>query len=190
MHLGCKRGAGTATLLRRCFVGAAGAFVISCAAAQAATVEIAAIGASNTAGLHAGAGQAWPAQLERMLKAKGLDVHVSVQGVVGDTSAGILRRVGSIPAGTKVVIYDVGKGNDRDQGNAAQSAANKEKIAQAIRARGAEPIFVPYAQIVGSEKSNPAAWRPNDPHHHLTVASHARVAAWLVPKVTAAIGKH
>ena len=44
--------------------------------------------------------QAWPGLLEAMLRAKGYDVSVSVQGVIGDTSAGILQRLGSVAAGT------------------------------------------------------------------------------------------
>jgi hypothetical protein len=123
-----------------------------------------------------------------MLRAKGYDASVTVQGVVGDTSTGILQRVDSVPAGTRVVVYDIGAGNDRDTGASGRTGANKAQIAQRIRARGAKPIFVPYAKIVGAEKNNPSAWRPNDPHHHLTTDSHARVAAWLVPNVIAAVG--
>ncbi len=156
--------------------------------AQAETIRIVALGASNTAGYHA-EGQGWPSQLEGMLRAKGYDVSMSVQGVIGDTSAGILQRADSVPAGTQIVIYDVGAGNDKDAGLGGQTAANSARIAQRIRARGAKAIYVPYAKIVGAEKSNPSAWRPNDPHHHLTVQSHARVAAWLVPQVIAASGK-
>jgi acyl-CoA thioesterase-1 len=155
---------------------------------RAEAIRIVALGASNTAGYGSGSGQAWPALLEGMLRAKGYDASVSVQGVVGDTSAGILQRVDSVPAGTRVVVYDIGAGNDRDTGAAGRTGANKAQIAQRIRAHGAKPIFVPYAKIVGNEKSNPSAWRPNDPHHHLSTQSHARVAAWLVPNVIAAVG--
>ncbi|MGZ3197213.1 MAG: GDSL-type esterase/lipase family protein [Croceibacterium sp.] len=156
---------------------------------RAETLRIVALGASNTAGYGSSSGQAWPGLLEAMLRAKGYDVSVSVQGVIGDTSAGILQRVDSVPAGTRVVVYDIGAGNDRDTGAGGRTGGNKAQIAQRIRARGAKAIFVPYAKIVGNEKTNPSAWRPNDPHHHLTTESHARVAAWLVPNVVAAVGK-
>jgi acyl-CoA thioesterase I len=171
------------------FVGlVASALLALSEVAQAETIRIVAIGASNTAGYHA-EGQGWPTQLEGMLRARGYDVSMNVQGVIGDTSAGILQRVASIPAGTQVVIYDVGAGNDQDAGAGGQTAANAARIAQRIRARGAKPVFAPYNRIVGSQKSNPSAWRPNDPHHHLTVQSHTRVAAWLVPQVITAVGK-
>lgn len=157
--------------------------------AQADPLRIVAIGASNTAGYHAG-GQGWTDQLQAMLRARGYDVSMSVAGVVGDTSRGILSRVDSaVPAGTQVVIFDVGGGNDKDSGAGASTGANKALIAQRIRAKGAKPIFAGYSSIVGSEASNPSAWRANDPHHHLTVQSHQRVAAALLPQVIAA-AKH
>lgn len=163
--------------------------VFAIGSAQADPLRIVAIGASNTAGYHAG-GQGWTDQLQAMLKAKGYDVSMSVAGVVGDTSAGILSRVDSaVPAGTQIVIFDKGGGNDKDTGAGGSTEANKNLIAQRIRAKGAKPIFANYGGIVGSEASNPSAWRTNDPHHHLTVQSHQRVAAALLPQVIAAAGK-
>jgi acyl-CoA thioesterase-1 len=156
--------------------------------ARAEKIQIVAIGASNTAGFGVGSGQAWPARLESILQAKGCDVSVTANGGVGDTSARILGRVSSIPAGTKVVVYDIGAGNDRDAG-ASDTGGNKAQIEQAIRARGAKPVFAAYARIVGSESANSSAWVAGDKHHHLTAQSHARVAAALAPQVIAAIGK-
>jgi acyl-CoA thioesterase-1 len=135
-------------------------------AAQAETIRIVAIGASNTAGRGVGWGEAWPARLEALLKARGQDVTISVSAVVGDTSAGILQRIdGAVPEGTRVVVYDVGAGNDRDAGAAEGIAANRAQIEQRIRARGAKPVFAAYARIVGRESANPSAWQANDIHH-------------------------
>jgi acyl-CoA thioesterase-1 len=158
--------------------------------AQAETTRIVAIGASNTSGQAVGAGNAWPALLERMLKAKGYDVTVVNAGVTAETSARTLSRVDSVVTpGTKIVIYDVGGGNDADTGASGGTAANTAQIAQRIRARGAVAINASKKSIVGTEKSNPSAWIAGDPHHHITAQSQARLAASLVPKVTAAIGK-
>jgi acyl-CoA thioesterase I len=154
--------------------------------ANADPIRIVAIGASNTVGYHS-EGQGWTNDLEAALKAKGYDVVLTNMGVIGDTSAGILSRAGSIPAGTKVVLYDVGGGNDKDSGESGSTAANKAAIAQRIRATGAKPIFVGYRSLVGSEGGG--GWRQGDPHHHITTQSHARVAAALLPQVIAAIGK-
>jgi acyl-CoA thioesterase-1 len=158
-------------------------------AAQAETVRIIAIGASNTSGQAVGASNAWPALLEGMLKAKGYDVNVVNAGVNGETSSGTLSRVDSVvTSGTKIVIYDVGAGNDRDSG-AGGTAANTAQIGARIRAHGAIAINASKTSVVGTEKSNPSAWIAGDPHHHITAQSQARVAASLVPKVIAALGK-
>jgi len=168
----------------------AGATFAFIGAAQAEHIQIVAIGASNTSGLHVSSSERWSNRLESMLRAKGYDVTVSNMGVVGDTSAGILSRVASIPAGTKVVVFDVGGGNDKDRGLGGQTSANRARIEQAIRAKGAKPVSLAYPAIVGSESSNPSAWRANDPHHHLTPQSHAKVAAVALSKVIAVIGKN
>jgi acyl-CoA thioesterase-1 len=164
--------------------------VLGCAcAAQAETTRIVAIGASNTSGYAVGASAAWPALLQGMLKAKGYDVTVVNAGVTSETSAGTLSRVDSVVTpGTKIVIYDVGAGNDADSGASGGTAANTAQIAARIRARGAVAINASKQAIVGTEKSNPSAWIQGDPHHHMTAQSHARVAAALVPKVIAALG--
>src|SRR5947208_305851 len=83
---------------------ALGLFGLACPA-QAETVRIVALGASNTSGYAVGAGNAWPALLEGMLKAKGYDVSVVNAGVTGETSAATLGRVDSVVTpGTKIVI--------------------------------------------------------------------------------------
>lgn len=158
--------------------------------ARADTVRIVVLGASNAAGSAVGSSAAWPAQLESMLRAKGYDVSVSVQAARGATSAQIVSQAGSIPSGTRVVVFDVGGGNDRDQGvSAAGSAANRAQIEARIRAAGAKPVFVSYPAIVGAQSANSAAWIAGDPHHHITAQSHQRVAAAILPRVVAAIGK-
>ena len=158
--------------------------------ANAATITIVAIGASNTSGVAVGASNAYPAILEGMLKAKGYDANVVNAGVTAETSAQTLSRVDSVVApGTKVVIYDVGAGNDSDSGEGARTSANTAQIAARIRARGAIAINASKQSIVGSEKGNPSAWIAGDPHHHITAQSQARLAASLLPKVIAAIGK-
>jgi len=159
-------------------------------AAQAETVRIVAIGASNTSGYKVGASNAWPALLEQMLKAKGLDVSVVNAGVTAETSSQTVNRVGSVVTpGTKIVIYDLGGGNDADSGEGNKTAANTSLIASKIRALGAIPINASKGKVVGSEKGNPSAWIQGDPHHHITAASQRKLAASLVPKVMAAMKK-
>jgi acyl-CoA thioesterase-1 len=162
--------------------------VLSASAAKAEAIRILVLGASNAAGSAVGSSAAWPAQLQSMLRAKGYDIDVSVRAVRGATSGQILGQAASIPAGTRIVVFDVGGGNDRDKGvsNAAHKA-NHAKIAARIRAAGAKPIFVSYPSIVGPQGSS--GWIAGDPHHHITAQSHRRVAAAILPRVLAAMGK-
>jgi acyl-CoA thioesterase I len=178
-------------LLRKSFaVTFACSLLMLAGPASAETIRIVAIGASNTSGYAVGAGNAYPAVLERLLKAKGYDVTVVNAGVTAETSAGTLGRVDSVVTpGTKIVIYDVGGGNDRDTGAGGATSANTAQIAARIRARGAIAINAAKASVVGTEKGNPSAWIQGDPHHHITAQSQAKLAASLVPKVIAAIGK-
>jgi acyl-CoA thioesterase-1 len=167
-----------------------GAMLAVSSVAYAENVRIVAIGASNTSGFAVGAGNAWPAQLEGMLKQKGYDVTVVNAGVTAETSAQTLGRIDSVVTpGTKIVIYDLGGGNDEDSGAGGSTKANGAQIAARIRAHGAIAINASKASVVGTEKGNPSAWIQGDAHHHITAQSHVRVAASLVPKVVSALGK-
>jgi acyl-CoA thioesterase-1 len=71
--------------------------------------NIVAFGDSLTAGYGLAANEAFPAQLQRALAAKGLAVNVVNAGVSGDTTAGGLARLDwSIPDGTDAVILELG----------------------------------------------------------------------------------
>ena len=141
--------------------------------------SIVALGASNTAGQGVGADQAWPAQLERLLRAKGYDVTMSVSAIPGDTSAGILSRVDSaVPAGTKAVVFDSGASNDRRRGvSPSETMANIAQIKARIRAHGAVPIMTSYGGI------------PTQDGVHSTVAGHQMLAARALPQVMQALRK-
>ena len=79
------------------------------AAAADRPVRIVALGDSLTAGFGLPADGAFPAKLERALKAKGLAVEVTNAGVSGDTASGGLARLDwSVPEGTDAVILELG----------------------------------------------------------------------------------
>jgi acyl-CoA thioesterase I len=72
-------------------------------------VNIVAFGDSLTAGLGLAANEAFPAQLQRALAAKGVAVNIANAGVSGDTAAGGLSRLDwSVPDGTDAVILELG----------------------------------------------------------------------------------
>jgi len=88
--------------------------------AVAKTLQIVGFGDSLMAGYELPAEAAFPAQLEKALKAKGHDVQITNAGVSGDTSADGLARVDwSIPDGTDGVILELGA-NDALRGLSPQ----------------------------------------------------------------------
>ncbi len=78
-------------------------------AQSGAPLKIVAFGDSLTAGYGLPAQEAFPARLERALKAKGHNVEIENAGVSGDTASGGLSRLEwSIADGTDAVIVELG----------------------------------------------------------------------------------
>jgi acyl-CoA thioesterase-1 len=162
-------------------------------AGSAAAAGIMALGASNTAGFGVSRAQAYPAQLQAMLRAKGIQASVANAGISGDTSAGMLRRLGAaVPQGTRVVILDPGN-NDikactepwRPQRCAtpAERAATISAISSRLSGR---EIKVVMANIEFT--SVPIAnWQAD--RRHLTAEGHRIIAARLLPEVSTALRK-
>src|ERR1700687_3276629 len=97
------------------------------ASADAATIV--ALGASNTYGKGVERNQAYPAQLEAILRAKGLGVQVVNAGINGDTTEGMLGRLDeAVPNGTSAVIWQPG-GNDRRKGRPERTAEIQSRLA-------------------------------------------------------------
>jgi acyl-CoA thioesterase-1 len=72
-------------------------------------VKIVVLGDSLTAGFGLPVEDAFPAKLDRALKAKGMAVEIVNAGVSGDTASGGLDRVDwSVPEGTDAVILELG----------------------------------------------------------------------------------
>ncbi len=127
------------------------AFLIFAGTVQA-QVRIVAFGDSNTYGMNMARAQSYPAQLEAMLKARGLNVRVDNQGVPGDTSAGGLARVdSSVPAGTRVAIVLFGI-NDARKGVPVETfASNLGQILARLKARKVHIVlcFRPHPSLAG-----------------------------------------
>jgi len=86
-----------------------GCFVAVAAPTADRPLKIVALGDSLSAGYGLPASAAFPARLERTLRAKGLTVSVSNAGVSGDTASdGLARLDWSVPEGTDVVILELG----------------------------------------------------------------------------------
>jgi acyl-CoA thioesterase-1 len=103
-------------------------------------IKVVALGDSLTAGYQLLGREAFPAQLERTLKAKGLAVEVVNAGVSGDTSSGGLARLEwSVPAGTDAVILELGA-NDMLRG--VDPKVPREALAEIVRRLKARNIEV------------------------------------------------
>ncbi|MEH6951565.1 arylesterase [Nitrobacter sp. NHB1] len=115
-----------------------GAGIAMAVPAQAADgpVKIVVLGDSLSAGLGLPAADAFPAQLEKALKDKGLNVAIDNAGVSGDTASGGLGRLDwSVPAGTQGVILELGA-NDALRGiDPKVTRAALEEILKRLKAR-------------------------------------------------------
>lgn len=148
-------------------------------ATHSAFAQVVALGASNTEGQGVGSAAAYPAQLERILQAKGSRTSVRNAGVSGDTSAGMLSRLSSaVPEGTKVVILQFG-GNDMRRGiTPQQRAGNIASIQQQLKARGIKTV-----QADGYVKSALQSGMAQGDRIHLTAAGHQKVATQLAASI-------
>jgi acyl-CoA thioesterase I len=158
------------------------AAVMTAGLGSAARAQIVAFGASNIAGRGVNSSEAFPAQLERLLAAKGYNVHVANAGISGDTNAGMLARLDqAIPEGTRIVLLGAigGTWNANRLGKGDQKAEFASIVAR-LRSRGIKIIMV-----------TPGGVGPKDLQAdgiHLNAEGHARLAARLLPSVVAALG--
>ncbi len=100
-------------------------------------VKLVALGDSLTAGYRLPSNAAFPAVLERALKAKGRAVEIANAGVSGDTTTGGLDRLDwSVPDGTDGVILELGA-NDMLRGtDPAVARKALETIIVQLKGRG------------------------------------------------------
>jgi acyl-CoA thioesterase-1 len=156
------------------------AIVSFCISAGAASAQIVALGASNTAGYGLSSAQSWPAQLQAMLQAKGSTTKVINAGVSGDTSAGISSRIGSaVPEGTRIVILSVFTLNDNRKGlTPVEHQANIASIERQLRSRGIRII-----NANGLIRSALKAGMVQGDGIHLTAEGCRRVAMGLIGSV-------
>lgn len=154
-----------------------GAFGVFSALGIAHAATVVALGASNTFGKGVSRSQSYPAQLETLLRAKGLNVRVINAGVNGDTTGSMLARLDRVvPKGTSVVILQPG-GNDRRK----LAADNTPAIQSRLSALGIKVVMLPNGMLHGL---------PHQPDgQHLTPEGYHMLAEELVGQVAAALGQ-
>ena len=147
-----------------------------------ALAQIVALGASNIAGRGGGSSEAFPAQLERMLAAKGYNVHVANAGVSGDTNSGMLARLDqAVPDGTRIVLLGTrgGSFNARRLGQGDQKEEFASIVAR-LRSRGIKVVLAT-GNGIGRKYLQPDGI-------HLSAEGHAVLAAQMLPAVMRALG--
>jgi acyl-CoA thioesterase-1 len=98
--------------------------------------QIVALGASVVQGYGVSSGEAFPEQLQAMLRARGKQYTVTNQGVSGDTTSGVLSRLDSaVPEGTRIVILMIGGNDVRRGGSVADAQAGVGQIMSRLQAR-------------------------------------------------------
>jgi acyl-CoA thioesterase-1 len=104
--------------------------------APADPIHIVAFGDSATAGWLVRHDEAYPAQLEALLRKKGYDVAVANEGISGDTIEGALRRFDqAIAPGTQIAIVEFGT-NDLRRGASMQTVRSRlSGLIRPLRAR-------------------------------------------------------
>jgi acyl-CoA thioesterase-1 len=173
--------------------------LLTATAATAAPVKIVALGDSATAGWLVAKKDAYPAELERQLRAKGHQVEIRNAGVSGDTSAGALKRLDiAVDPDTDIVLVEVGTNDLRLHVPAVRMRTNVAEIVRTLQKRriavlliGLGPLDlsgvarannVPYAQF----KLPPGKYRARD-GAHFNAEGYRIVVARMLPQVEALI---
>jgi len=169
--------------------------------ASAATIHIVAFGDSATAGWLVNPKDAYPAQLWKILRAKGYDVSVANAGISGDTTKGALARLDeAIGPNTDIALVEFGTNDLRLRVPVATMHKNLTEIVRTLRKRKIEVLLiglgsldlsaiakasgVPYAQW----KLPPGNNRASD-GQHFNAEGYARVTAQILPQVISMIAR-
>jgi acyl-CoA thioesterase-1 len=179
--------------------------IVPLAAAEAQSIDIVAIGDSNTNGDGIIRAAAWPAQLEKLLRAKGYDVRIHNSGVSGDTTGEALARLRrAVPDGTGVAIVFLGRNDRRSRTPIATTRRNVGEIVGRLRKRDIEVLLIGFEgyDFADVAKEHGAAYYPDffvgvtrngkklrryvlplDPIRHLNPSGHRVIAERLLPSV-------
>jgi acyl-CoA thioesterase-1 len=152
-------------------------------AAFQARAQVVCLGASNTAAHSVSAQEAYPAQLEALLRAKGYAGHVANEGVSGDTTASMLSRLDrAVPAGTRVVVLQPG-GNDARRGVPGEREGNVADIVERLKGRQIAVVMVENQMLGALVRQGYGT-----DGIHLTATGYHLLALQLLPDVARALG--
>ena len=153
--------------------------------AAAIASDIVALGASNTEGKGRGRtpdgvprSQAYPAQLQQMLRGSGCRASVTNAGIAGNTTGQMLKRLpGVVKPSTRVLILQPG-GNDARRGEGGDAAANIAAIQAFAASRNIQVVML---ESLG--RLAPSYRLPDG--QHFSAEGHQAFAAYLAPTILA-----
>lgn len=177
------------------------AALMATAPACARPLHIVAFGDSLTSGFLVPRAQAYPAQLQAALRAKGYDVTVKNAGIAGDTTQGALRRFDmAIDPGTDICLLEFGINDLRGGVPRHTLDARLAALIKTLNARHIEVLLVgaggldlaAVARANGARytqwKLPPHKYRARDGAHY-NAAGYAIVAGQMLPRVEALIAR-
>ena len=171
------------------------------ATALARPIHIVALGDSATSGWLVPRKDAYPAQLQAVLRKKGYDVVVENAGAPGDTTASALKRFdAAIGPDTDIAIVELGTNDLRLHVPALRMRANLSEIVRTLQKRRVGVLLVglgsldlatvargngvPYAQW----QLPPGKYRARD-HAHFNAQGYAIVIARMLPDIEKLIAR-
>jgi acyl-CoA thioesterase I len=159
------------------------------AASDAAQITIVALGTSNTRGRGVPPDQSYPAQLQALLRAKGIDARVVNMGVNGDSTVGLLARLNSVPSRTRLVLFEYSPVNELKHG-ITNTDANLAAIHTRLAARDIKVIdMVAYMRGARFSARGPGNTVDTPAGPHLSGVVYGAIAAEILPQVETAIGR-
>jgi acyl-CoA thioesterase I len=196
VHFDLRAGIGKmATKMRTRFLLTLFLALLASAAAQARTVHIVAFGDSATEGWLVPREQAYPAQLQALLRKKKYDVAVANEGISGDTSAGALKRFdAAIPPGTDIALVEFGTNDLRQHVSPQRMRANISEILQTLHKRKIEVLLIGLGSLdlSGVARANgvpyaqwtlpPGKYRARD-HAHFNADGYGILLARTLPQI-------
>jgi acyl-CoA thioesterase I len=173
------------------------ALFLAPAAAYARPVHIVAFGDSATFGWLVKRDEAYPAQLQALLRKKGYDVSVTNAGVAGDTTAGALRRFDdAIAPGTDIALVEFGTNDLRMHVPPARMRANLSEIVRSLRKRRVGVLLIGLGRLDLSDVARangvayaqwrlpPGKYRARD-RAHFNAQGYAIVINRMLPQIEA-----
>jgi acyl-CoA thioesterase I len=160
-------------MLRR--LTTAAVLILGAGPGHASSLNIVAVGASNTLGWGVGAEGAFPARLQTILRQRGIDATVTNAGIIADTTAGMLSRIDSaVPNSTNIVILQPGTNDLRFGGSKDQRAANISAIVDRLQQR--------HIRVIVYDPVTPRNFLQAD-RIHFTAAAHGKIAMTLAAQI-------